>query len=221
MWDVKKYKQVLNRIKEEGSLKGVAINSKENIYDEIAKLVFVNRETAKSWTRPTSTGPKDIEIIRHLEKTLDLPIYSLEQKTEKEENEAMINYSLTDVNKNAIFRCYEIMKDYLHDDDMESEECFNHMWSELEKYKILIPKELYKKISDFNDEVLAPIVYDSRTTYANCYTEEIGFINEEGIWEIRSEEAAKQFCMNFMLKNIEIEEQLDAFAMKELQPFLV
>lgn len=113
------------------------------------------------------------------------------------------------------------MKDYLHDDNMEDEDCFSRMWCEVQKYRILIPYEIFTKVNDFIDQNLAPIIYENESTYAACYTDEIGHYNDEGIWEVKSEEALKQMCMNFLLKNIEIEEALDRFAIKELHPYLV
>lgn len=220
-WDVMKYKKVLNQIKEDGSLDGTPINSKEEIYDIIAEKIYVNRETAKSWTRPTSTGPKDQEMVRDLEKLLGIECDSLSFETKKEETPKMEVKVLSDVNKRAIFKIYELMKDYLHSDDVDDEDCFSHMWSEVEKHSILVPDELYTKISDFMDNNLAPIIYEREKTYAACYTDEIGHYNDKGIWEVESEEALKKMCMNFMLKNIEIENALDEFAQKELKPYLI
>lgn len=116
---------------------------------------------------------------------------------------------------------YELMKDYLHDENMDDEDCFSRMWSEVQKYRILVPYEIYDKVNVFIDNNLAPIIYERESTYAACYTDDIGHYNEEGAGVIKSEEALKQMCMNFMLKTVEIEEALDRFALKELQPYLV
>ena len=222
-WDVKKYNRVLNKIKEDGTLNGTPIKSKEAIYNLIASTIFVSRHTAKDWIRPTSPGPGDQETVRALEKMLGIPSHSLSLSTEaeKEDISEMAVNTLTDANKQALFKMYELMKEYLHDDNLEYEDCFSHMWYEIQKYRILVPNELFSIINDFIDNYLAPIIYEPEITYAACYTDEIGNYNDEGAWVVKSEEARKQMCINFMLKNIEIEEALDRFAVKELQPYLI
>ena len=46
---------------------------------------------------------------------------------------------LSDFNKTAIFKCYVLMKDYLHDEDMEQEECFAQMCTMIEMQRVAIP----------------------------------------------------------------------------------
>lgn len=220
-WDVGKYKYVVNSIKIDKIFNGKPIKSKEEIYEELAKMIFSNKETVKSWTRPSSKGPGDESMRLDLEKALGLQKDALVTCVEQKEDIMEVNANMTDFNKNAIYDCYELMKNYLHDHEMESEECFSQMWAEVEKYKIAIPEELYKKISDFIDENLAPIVYEYEETYKECHTEDIGSFNEEGVFVIKDEEGTKKMMMAFMLKNIEIENKLDEFAREYLQPYLV
>lgn len=221
MWDTEKYKKILNQLKKEGNFHGHAIKSKEDIYYEIAELIHVSYDAAKSWTRPSSTGPRDEEMVRELEKVFGLQPHSLEKKMQEGENKKMTEIVLSDITKNAIFKCYEAMKNYLHDDEMESEDCFCKMYSEVEKYRIMMPTSFFDKISDFIDKNLAPIVYEPEKVYADCYTDEIGYFDKKGTWVIKDEEGTKNMIMNFMVKNVEIEQQLDDFAMKELHPYLV
>lgn len=141
----------------------------------------------------------------------------------KEESEAgmMQNFVLTDFNKNAIFECYKLMKDYLHDDEVESEKCFSKMSEEVDKLKIAIPQEIYGKIDQFIGDNLAPIVYEPEETFKECYSDDIGFYNDRGQWEIRDDEGMKNLCKAFILKLFDIEDELEEFAMKELHPLLV
>lgn len=95
------------------------------------------------------------------------------------------------------------------------------MWMEVDKQKLLIPAELFDKIMGFIDEHLAPIVFDAEKTYADCYNDELGFYNDNGAWVGRDKEASKKIILYFYLKNGEIESELDEFAMKEFQPYLM
>lgn len=221
MWNVKAYKRVLQEIKDSGFFNGKSISTKEEIYKELAKCLFQNYETVKSWTRPTSGGPGDENVRKELEEMLGLTAGALTSNQSEEKGKTMQDIRLTDFNKSMILRCYELMKDYLHDEDMESEDCFSHMFCEVEKLKIAIPAVVYEKICQFIDDKLAPIIYEREDTFAECYREELGFYNEEGIWEAKDEESVKKMCMAFILKTMEIEQELDAFAMEELQPLLV
>lgn len=219
-WDVKKYKNILSAIKINGTFNGESVKSLEDIYDIISRSINVSFNTAKSWGRPTSTGPGDEYVLRDLEKLLGVGINSFSSTAETGTMTDMSDIKLSDFNKQAIYKMYELMKNYLHD-EYDNEETFSKMWSEIQKLQLIVPDELYMKVSDFIDNNLAPIVYDTKHTFLNCFTDEIGFYNEEGIWQVRSEEALKKMSININIKIIEIEESLDSFAMNELRPYLM
>ena len=92
---------------------------------------------------------------------------------------------------------------------------------EVEKYKIAIPSELYNKIDAFISKNLAPIVYDCKSTFSACTTDEIGFYNEDGSFVVRDDDGLKKMCCAFLGKLFDIEDALDKFAMEELQPWLL
>lgn len=232
MFNKKAYIRVLEEIKREGIFHGKPVKSLENIYRELEDYVPRSIESFKSWKRPKSNGPRDLVVLEDLETALGIPLGSLtikeetitqnENSTETTEEETIMQKNnVTDFNKERIFHCYNVMKNYLQDDDVESEECFNCMYDEIEKCKVAIPTAVFEKISNFIDEKLAPIVYESEKTFAECYTDEIGYYNDENIWQTRDEEATRKMCMAFIVKLAEIEQELDNFAMNELSPVLV
>lgn len=209
MWDVKQYKKAINNIVIDGKINNQPVKYKKDVYFYLSEMIGYDSDTIKGWARPNSKGPNDTGVIRKMEAIFDLPCYKLEDNGQEV------------INKSAIYRIYELMKNYLRDEKKENEEYFLYMWNEIEKNKILLPQKLYQKIVEFIDNYLAPIVYEREETYSSCYTEEIGFWDEEGIWQVENEDARKLMHMNYVLKNIEIEEQLELFAMKELQPYLI
>lgn len=221
MWNVKKYKTVLQQIKDFGELNGKSIKYKEDIYNEVGKKLFLNPETVKSWTRPSSSGPGSETDRKNLEEFLSVPDGTLITNEEQKEGTEMQAIIMTDFNKNAILHCYKLMKDYLHDDEIEDEECFSQMFAEVEKQKIAIPRDVYQKICQFIDERLAPIVYEREKTFTECYRDDIGFYNSEDVWEVSDEESMKKMCMAFIVRIFEIEQELDNFAMSELHPLLI
>ena len=52
MWDVKKYKGLINTIKENGRFMGNDVTTKEQIYELIVKTIYVYAGKAKIWGRP-------------------------------------------------------------------------------------------------------------------------------------------------------------------------
>lgn len=221
MWDVQKYKGLINTIKKSGSFMGSNVTTKEQIYGLIAKTIHVDADTAKSWTRPSSNGPGSNELLIELEKALGIAEGSFGRKEYKEVKEDKQEIKMTDFNKQAIHSCYMLMKDYLHSDEVENEDCFAEMCAEVGKYKIAIPEEIYEAIQKCIDEYLAPIVYEYHDTFAKCFTDDIGFWEDDGVWHVRDEEGMKRTCMYFIMTIIEIEERVDKFAMETLYPVLI
>lgn len=128
---------------------------------------------------------------------------------------------MTEFNKYAILRCYQEIKEYLHNGQVEYEECFADMCQQIETYRIAVPEEVYGKIQECIAEFLEPIVYDPMNTFAKCYTDEIGFWKSDGTWQIKDEAWTLKSCMGFLSKLEEIEEKVDAFAMETLYPVLM
>lgn len=221
MWNEKFYKVALRKIKDEGFINKQPVNTLEDIYEVLSKILNYSADTIKGWGRPKSTGPMDVELYARLEELLCVPAGSLSKEKEETEEVKVQKPMLSDFNKNVILHCYEIMKDYLHDEEMENENCFSDMYAEIEKLRIAIPQDVYDKICTFIDENLAPIIYERIETFSECYTEKIGFFNEDGVWQVKTEEGMKEMCMAFLMKTMEIEQHLDEFAMTELHPLLV
>lgn len=220
MWNVKAYKKALNEIKENGMFNGKKVETLEEIYDELTNVVYRGRDAIKGWGRPSSNGPGEESIRLELERVLNVPEGAfLISDTDRKKVESV--RGLSELNKIAIFKCYTLMKDYLHDEAMEQEECFAQMYTMIEMQRVAIPDGVYEKIIIFIDKVLAPIIYERENTFAECYSEKIGFTNADGNWEVHNEDCAKKMCMAFIMKTMEIEEKLDKFAMDELHQYLV
>lgn len=221
MWDVKKYKGLINTIKENGRFMGNDVTTKEQIYELIGKTIYVDAGTAKSWGRPSSNGPGSNDLLIKLEKAFGIDEGLLGRKEYKDVKEDKQNIKLTDFNKQAIHNCYMLMKDYIHSDEVENEDCFADMCAEVGKYKIAIPEKIYGAIQKCIDEYLAPIVYEYYDTFEKCFADDIGFMGDDGTWHVRDEEGMKKTCMYFVMTIIEIEEKVDRFAMETLYPVLI
>lgn len=216
MWDVKKYHAAIKEAKKNGEFLGREAKTQEEIYKLLGDKVGVTRDTAKSWARAGNKGPGENDLIAKVEQAFKLRPGELGRRDEKKMKECKKKTNVTDFNKYLIFRCFQTMKEFLHDDKLELEECFADMYQQIETYGIGIPEEIFKKILECIDEFLAPIVYDRERTFAQCYTDEIGSWQSDGSWRTKDKEGTWKFCINFRMKLVEIEEKIDAFAMKTL-----
>lgn len=223
MWNPKKYHTVLDSVKKEGTILHQKVTTKEQIYEALGKELGYSTETVKSWGRPTSNGPTENDVIAYIEKILGVSENELGRRSEKIMNvtKPNIQSTISDFNKKLIYDCYKEMKDYLHSDDVESEDRFCEMYNNISKCEIAVPAELFKKIDQFVDDNLAPIVYDRKETFKSCYTEDIGSFNEDGVFCTRDEESTHKLCMNFMLVLFNIEQKVEDFAKTDLSPYLL
>lgn len=216
MWNRELFNKIISELKKKKSIDGNLVNSKEEIYDYLSKKLFVSVDTVKSWTRPHSRGPRDKKVIKELEELLGMNLLTYIEIDEMEDRDD----SYSDFVKKNIFECYSLMKNYLHSDDIEEEETYCIMRFELEKKRISIPKHIFKKISDFADEYLDPIIYDYDNLFKECYASDIGYY-ENDVFHIYTEEGTMKHIGRFFNKIIEIENKLDDFAMNELYYILI
>lgn len=219
-WNPKAFEAIVNQTVKEGIFQGKSVTCKRDIYKVLKEKLCRQDTTFDKWEKDRGPG-SDLEMIRKLEELFGVREGAFETDKKQEDEEMKKSMVLSDVNKTAIFNTYCFMKDYLHNDELESEECLAYMWHQVEKQKILIPPSLYNKIDEFIKKWLAPIVYENSVVYADCYTEDLGFFDEEGVFVTHDEDAAKILMKNYLLKTISIEQELDMFAEKELQPFLI
>ena len=223
MWNPQKYSMLLDEVKKEGMVLHQKVTTKEQIYEVLGTELGYSVETVKSWGRPTSNGPTENEIIAQLEKILEVPEKELGRRTDKLMNIAKpkSQSTISDFNKKVIYDCYKEMKEYLHSDDVESEDRFTEMYNNILQCEIAMPAELFEKIKLFVDSNLAPIVYESNKIFKSCYTDGIGSFNEDGVFCPHDEESTRKFCINFMLVLFNIEQKVDDFAKNNFSPYLL
>lgn len=214
MWNRDLYVKIFDTIKKSKKFNGVSISTKEEIYKILSKEINVTVDSLKSWAKPKSNGPKSIDR-EELERALGLGIGSL--VIEEPEN-ITINIELPEITKKALLDSYSIIKNYLRNSDVESEDQFCNMLFEIEKLKIVIPFPIYQKIDTFITEEIAPIVYDRETIFSTCYTNDIGTFDDNGTFCIKSEEGTQKFMLNFMQTIFTIEQTVDKFFINEIQP---
>lgn len=219
MWNRKKYNAMLTNIAEKRQFKGCYVKNKEALYCLLSEKLFVSYDTVKGWTRAKSNGPGERRILEKLEELLETKL-TVDDVAQKEERERQItNYS--DFVKSNIKKCYDLMMDYLNSDYYEEEDVYCKMRAEMRKYRIGIPENLFAKIEECADMYLDPIIYDHANFFAELYTEDMGYFDEEGIFHLKDEASTLKHLGLFLEKMTSIQNEIENFAMRELYPILV
>lgn len=229
-WNPDAHRKLVKAFVDAGvTLSGQEVDGMENLYRILEKELSHQWEMVKGRARKNSNGPggkpqreesqEEKERAAMIQRIADILGTTVEKLT-KEEKPMKTIERVSEFNKKAIFDTYYLLKNYLHDNEMENENCFCEMYSQFEMRKIAMPQSIYEKIADFIDEKIAPIIYQRKEVFAACYAEDIGSFNEDGVFHVKDEEAGERLCVAFLAKVFEIEQDLDAFAMRELYPVL-
>ena len=113
--------------------------------------------------------------------------------------------------------CYERLRKFVSDMDIEDENVYYDIRNMIEVKKIALPTAVYKAMMNFMDQVVEPYVFEDTT---EIFSEEEAERNEKGIVEIKSEQAFQKLMVRFMEKLSELDEKIETFAESELKPYL-
>ena len=136
-------------------------------------------------------------------------------KTNEEERKIM--NTTTDFQKQQIMECYERLRKFVSDMDIEDENVYYDIRNMIEVKKIALPTAVYEAMMNFMDHDVEPYVFEDTT---EIFSEEEAKRNEKGIVEIKSEQAFQKLMVRFMEKLSEMDEKIEAFAERELKPYL-
>lgn len=218
-WDRDKFKKIIFECQRRRQFTdGSKVAKKREIHWIIAKKLFKSEETVRGWTKPRSNGPGDIEDVRNLEELLGVSlIKSEEESILLEENEVRLD----EFNKQKVFECYEILKNFITEGDIESEEEYVKVRSEISKKRIAMPKSLYDNLSLWIDENLDPIIYDSENVLAFTRTSDLGQYSSDGAFKFLTEEKALKAIGMFMEFLMKLDGKLEQFADENIRPLLI
>lgn len=221
MWDREKFVFCLDWIIRDGHLGDTKVKTKTALYDYLAQKIHISAEAVRSWTKAGSSGPGDEELREKLEGAMGLETGALYTGNLTQATDFGEDAAISDFSKKNILECYFFMKNYLHDDKVDTEQCFRQMTFEIKKRKIAIPAGIYEKIERFVADNLNPIVEAPLEVFAACYADELWEEGEDGVFQLKSDAAAELYRMNFRAKLYDIEKELDNFGMQELSKYLI
>lgn len=223
IWNAKLFRDVINEAKKNESRLGANnVKTKREIHEYLAEELHVSTHAIEKWKCPNSNGPSEPEIVKQLEGIfgVSLTLEVCNPLQEKEDDIIRLNSNYSDFVKENIFACYKLMMEYLHSDYIESEDTYCSMRNEIDIRSLAIPKDIYSKIEYIADKLLQPIIYD-KNFFETLHTPDIGYFNNEGIFQIDSDESLIKFMAKFFEIIIRIEKELDEFFMKEFHTILI
>ncbi len=107
-----------------------------------------------------------------IKKSHDLPQFHIVKKLNNDEYlmrlsmpKVQIDYDISNTTRLAILDCCRIVKRYLHDCDIESDDCFAEMIDRIELNRISIPESVFEPFEDYVTDAILPMVYDSEVDY--------------------------------------------------------
>lgn len=127
---------------------------------------------------------------------------------------------LTDFNKQCIYDCYNLMMDCVDFEHIEDSEFICSTFRSIERYKVALPPDLYEQINDFVTYILHPIV-DDPDFFSATKLPEYGSFNEDGSFEINSDESLNKIITIMCQISIDMEHKIYAFTEQELTPYLL
>lgn len=219
MWNRELYIAMIHQIVKNGSFMGECIGSKEDFYKCICSKLHVSYNTVKSWCRKDRNGPGDEDVLSDLEEMLGVKLTKENKQEAVKEEIDVEGKKYSNFIKKSVKMAYDLMYDYVNGEDIENENTYCKMRSDLRKLRISIPRKIYEKIEEFADKNLEPIIYDD-TYWDFMKKDELGYIDENGSFHLKNEEATFEYMGMFLTKTIEIGDALEEFGMKELYPVL-
>lgn len=222
MFNKDKYHKLIEFAKIKGEFNGKTVKGKGEVYSELAEEIGLSVDSVIGYGRKKSNVRVPEDTVRRIEELFGLKKGELDTEyIDFDENKKEEKTNMTDFNKGAIFHVYSLLKDYLHSDDVQCEEAYCELITEIDKYKITMPSEVFDKIYAFVEDCIEPIVYKPQEVFRECYTEEIGNLDENRVFRVHNIEGTEKMIINYMFKLVEIEQELDEFATSELFPYLV
>ena len=115
----------------------------------------------------------------------------------------------------AISEIHDLLKECVNFDNIESAEFVRGNIEKIEKYKDILPEELFSEVQVFIKDVIEPIA-EEPDYFDFLHQDEIGKYNQSGAFEINSEKSLKLMMVLFIKHIMELEKEVDDFVLMNL-----
>lgn len=196
------FRQILAHLaKNTRELDGKYFRNRQELYQILSEVCYVQPETVRSWTRigksPNPTSLDRLEQVLNVEPGFfavseDTTLSTMDEYRGTKEKIKMVS----DFTKNKIFEVHECIIAYFEDIN-ESDERLDKLWWAIERFRIALPNDVYDAVKTFLQEDLAD------------------FVNER---EPGNNEAA---FLKRLKKHIELFERWKDIATQSLMPYMI
>lgn len=200
------------------------VTTKLQLYTLIGEKMYLSPDTVRGWRKDSSSGPdpRNPELLRALEDLLGLREGSLLKTdeyiiTDEVTKENKMNSNITDFQKIQIMECYDAMKKFVNNMNIEDEGKYYELRNKIEAKKLVLPNVLYESFVNFLDDVIEPYVFDDHTPE---FTPDEAEYNGDGVLVIKSNDASKKMIVSFLNDLNEMNLKIECFAEEELKPYL-
>lgn len=213
MWKYDVFNQCCIEIKKRRSF----LNEHPSTFDAICRIigehVNVSKDVVHKWRFEKGPHPTDLSIIKTVENLLGVPLWDFSDCRLLEE-------VYSESCKNNLQACYSLMKDYLQPHNMNDDKAYQALLRNIDKHKLAIPENVYKKIIDFTKTELSILTNATDRFYPLLDAESYGVIDENGIFTPYDQNSYNAFLSEHLNILTHIERKLDTFASLHIAPIL-
>jgi len=216
VWNRELFKVLVKTASEKRTLfeKG-DVNGCIDVFGKLADKLGLDISTVKNWAWDKKTkGATNPEYNRVLEEIFGLERDSFWcEKNDEESQNIMENKEIKSMNefcKKNVLECYKKMKAFVINKEIKDEEKFGELLSTISMYEIGIPRDVYRKIYDFAENIMGEHI-------ENIYENNVDAVEVIELDEVESMKLIGEFIKEIY----ELDMKLEEFGRNILQPMLV
>ncbi len=123
------------------------------------------------------------------------------------------------VEKTIIIKLYLKLLECIKSENLSDTELISNNICEIKAMKPFLPQNVYASFMQAIDRYIDPIINDNDKFLSSLHTPDIGFINDDGHFEIKGEQELKLFFARLCQLSINVEKDIEAWACSELSPY--
>lgn len=123
------------------------------------------------------------------------------------------------IEKIIIIKLYVKLLECTKPEHLSDTEVISNNISDIKAMKPFLSSEIYTSFMQAIDKYIGPIINDNDKVLSSLHTPDIGFINDDGHFEIKGEKELNLFFERLYQLSINVEKDIQAWACSELSPY--
>lgn len=126
---------------------------------------------------------------------------------------------ISNTQERIIISCYKKLLKCIQPTNLDNTELICSNISKIKDMKPFLPQNIYASFMQAIDRYIDPIINDNDKFLSSLHTPDIGFINDDGHFEIKGERELALFFARLYQLSINVEKDIEAWACSELSPY--